>query len=334
MMTNLATNIMMILISGICIVASRSQILKPVCMALANGAWPGICIGNVVLRIINQAVWPPGGISGVVPAPLKMMSIFFSCQLCQYSGIVKASAQAVVGDTVVVVDGITGEKTKLDEVFTSSFDPYRSINFAQECKCFPAIEYNLEKERQIQCIYKNCIKESAKLGLPFGHCDSTLRQQQCLYVDSAAWKLTGSKFMGAFIAISEAVMATMMAASALWSFLACGPVSVAQLGGASTMPAYNPALCTGFLFVEAPEFRLTEGLLNLASVALTPAFGAAMAFTNCMTDSELMDNSGCITACGTSGATLQLYEAAALQQNPFDWGGMTSNIKGNDYCRE
>ncbi len=82
------------------------------------------------------------------------------------------------------------------EIDTSSweFNPYRSIHYAKSCMCLPGYIYNLKKDRQIKCMYKTCLSENAKVGLPTDSCDAAYKERECLYVDSAQYKLHG--YMG------------------------------------------------------------------------------------------------------------------------------------------
>jgi hypothetical protein len=77
------------------------------------------------------------------------------------------------------------------------FDPYKSIHYATACLCMPGMIYNLKKDRQIKCIYKSCLQQNARMGLPTSTCDEAYREQECLYVDSAQYKLHG--YMGGFL---------------------------------------------------------------------------------------------------------------------------------------
>jgi len=71
-------------------------------------------------------------------------------------------------------------------------DPYKSIHAARACLCIPGIIYNLKKDKQIKCMYRNCLQERAEAGLPTDFCDKVYRERQCLYVDGAQWKAIGS----------------------------------------------------------------------------------------------------------------------------------------------
>jgi hypothetical protein len=83
------------------------------------------------------------------------------------------------------------------------YDPYKSIHYANSCLCLPAIIYNMKKERQIKCMYKTCLEESAKFGLPADHCDNAKKQRECLYVDGAYFKKHG--YLGMFDDIFETI---------------------------------------------------------------------------------------------------------------------------------
>jgi hypothetical protein len=85
------------------------------------------------------------------------------------------------------------------------FDPYKSIHYANSCLCLPAIIYNMKKERQIKCMYKTCIEESAKFGLPSDHCDNAKKQRDCLYVDGAYHSKHG--FLDIFDNIFDVILA-------------------------------------------------------------------------------------------------------------------------------
>jgi len=71
------------------------------------------------------------------------------------------------------------------------FDPYRSIHYAKACLCLPGYLYNLRKERQIKCMYKQCLEDHGRVGLPEASCDFAYQERECLYVDSAQFKEHG-----------------------------------------------------------------------------------------------------------------------------------------------
>jgi len=139
--------------------------------------------------------WNPGyaptGLSSILSTFTKTLTVIQSCQTCDYSNSYTALIEQAAGQKLFTLDDKQGKPTLLQEIFVYEWKPYKSIHVAQVCQCLPAISYNIQKEKQIKCIYKNCIEQNAELGLPLTECDKTLKQQQCLYVDSAAWKIAG-----------------------------------------------------------------------------------------------------------------------------------------------
>ncbi|MFH1324370.1 MAG: hypothetical protein ABIH64_03925, partial [Nanoarchaeota archaeon] len=53
-----------------------------------------------------------------------------------------------------------------------------------------------KKDRQIKCMYRNCIKNNMEAGLSTTSCDFAYKERECLYVESAQFKLHG--YMGGF----------------------------------------------------------------------------------------------------------------------------------------
>jgi len=144
-------------------------------------------------------IWKPGAIPGgqltglgdVTSAVIKLFTFIYSCEICDYNKILGQSVNlGAITENVVKIDGEGGLGEQL-AVITFNWDPYKSIHTAQTCFCFPGIIYNLKKQKQVTCIYRNCIRDSATQGLPIDSCEQQYREQNCLYVESAAWKLTG-----------------------------------------------------------------------------------------------------------------------------------------------
>ena len=71
------------------------------------------------------------------------------------------------------------------------FDPYKSIHYAEMCLCLPAYVYNLKKEKQIKCMYRNCIQNHMVQQISTENCDIAHRERECLYVESAQLKRYG-----------------------------------------------------------------------------------------------------------------------------------------------
>ena len=146
-------------------------------------------------KTVLWTTWNPGmapqGLNSLLSTFVKTLTIIQSCQVCDYSNSYTALIEQGAGKKIFTLDDKQGKPTTLQQIFVYEWKPYKSIHVAQACQCIPAISYNMQKERQIKCIYKKCIEQNAEMGLPITECDKTLKQQQCLYVDGAAWKLTG-----------------------------------------------------------------------------------------------------------------------------------------------
>ncbi len=71
-------------------------------------------------------------------------------------------------------------------------DPYRSKHM--DGMCIPAVIYNLEKERQITCMYIKCLEHHAEAGLPTELCKEQHDELQCLYVEGAMWRKFGESW--------------------------------------------------------------------------------------------------------------------------------------------
>ncbi|MFW6013722.1 MAG: hypothetical protein ACOCQG_00975 [Candidatus Nanoarchaeia archaeon] len=103
-----------------------------------------------------------------------------------------ASAGAVVGASKLWASD-RQEPSRIGLILDGAvMDPYKSIHSARACLCIPGIIYNLQKDKQIKCMYRNCLQERAEAGLPTDFCDKVYRERQCLYVDGAQWKAIGS----------------------------------------------------------------------------------------------------------------------------------------------
>ncbi|MBI4147669.1 hypothetical protein HY490_00085 [Candidatus Woesearchaeota archaeon] len=162
---------------------------------LAVSMWQSSCWVYDIFHsyTIIPGVWAPGWPIPLGSNPLpKMAALINSCQMCRHTGVYDIQLSGIAGDLVVDVDAAKGAKTTVQNLQQYLWEPHKSIHVAALCLCPAGIEYNLRKERQIACIYRNCLREHAKLGLPMANCDRTLIEQNCLYVDSAGWKIAGS----------------------------------------------------------------------------------------------------------------------------------------------
>jgi hypothetical protein len=245
--------------------ALGSIIAVPVWQATC-GAYVGTAGVPGLHYLINVAIWLPGHQPGTVLLPTpKSAALIASCQLCSFSGVLEAEVPESSGSTLVSLDGSEGKPTKFAGAVVNNWEPFRSMHVAQACFCPSAIEYNLRKERQLRCIYKNCIKESTALGLPIDHCDKTLLEQNCLYVDGAAWKVAGGNKVAQLlrqVATTLLGRTPLALAGAAWTIM-CNPFYSVQ-----GQLAYN-CIASGrfqdpFFDFMVPACGVWGGILELA----------------------------------------------------------------------
>jgi len=86
---------------------------------------------------------------------------------------------------------ITGFESGGDDEGQWIWNPYKSIHYATSTLCMPAIVYNLKKEKQIKCMYRNCLMNHMTTGLSTTKCDMAFKERECLYVESAQFKKHG-----------------------------------------------------------------------------------------------------------------------------------------------
>ncbi|HYD02772.1 MAG TPA: hypothetical protein VEC16_00580 [Alphaproteobacteria bacterium] len=71
-------------------------------------------------------------------------------------------------------------------------NPYRSTYY--DALCLPATVYNIQKERQIKCMYLSCLQDSQSTGLPVSVCKDLYKVNNCLYIKSAQYELNDNLF--------------------------------------------------------------------------------------------------------------------------------------------
>ena len=148
-------------------------------------------------------------------------------------------------------NGINTRITTEIDSDTWLFNPYKSIHYAKACMCIPGYIYNLKKERQIKCMYRTCLEQNAKVGLPTDTCDYAYKERQCLYVDSAQFKLHG--YMGGLLdSFADALISQLPSLIAGLTHWATCSVAQKGLSECKTEP------CTG----------ITRVLCGLSSAAI------------------------------------------------------------------
>ncbi len=71
-------------------------------------------------------------------------------------------------------------------------NPYKSQSV--DNLCLPANIFNYKKERQIKCMYYDCLEEASSQGLSLEMCKSKLELDTCLYLEGAEVKTSGKGF--------------------------------------------------------------------------------------------------------------------------------------------
>ncbi len=270
-----------------------AMVLKAIIPAAGIAVWTPTCYVNDVLNvyIIKLVVWPPAYVGNPL---IKMASIVNSCQMCRHTGEYTVKIDKLTGALVTDVDKAEGVQTTINAFSQYLWEPHKSIHVASLCFCPAGIEYNLRKQKQLYCIYRNCIRENSQKGLPLTGCEQTLKEQNCLYVDSAGWKVAG----GGGVARLFARMALLaiekipeVLAGVLWQ-----------------------ALCHPLLGVFQTSFN-------------------ALAIGGCANGPDTMDSVKLVLCAGISAPSM-LLETEFFSDNRFNWDQYTGDLEGADYCGE
>ena len=76
-------------------------------------------------------------------------------------------------------------------------NPYKSWYY--DDLCAPAILYNMQKERQLDCMYVSCMQTQLAAGQPTTGCEQRQAFYTCLYLDSAEYKFSDNLFTSVII---------------------------------------------------------------------------------------------------------------------------------------
>ncbi|MBW2973598.1 hypothetical protein KY346_04345 [Candidatus Woesearchaeota archaeon] len=300
----------------------------PALEALAKVFWKVIScelINNFFHEGILGWIWNPGmvgtevfsmkfgsALKRIVSTLSKTVSIIYSCQLCDYSSaLYSGTKKTIYGDTTLDIEDKRGKPTVLETFTVYDWDPYRSIHVAMGCLCLPGIVYNMRKEVQINCIYRNCVKQNAELGLPFDNCQQTFKEQTCLYVDGAAWRVSGETAIAPlFSSLLTMILEQLpiMLASRGWSML-CDPDC--GMFGKKDKKDGKKDDCSMY------------GLEKLNT-------GDDSAYPEECSDDPSQD--WAVPMCGVWGATLILQEIDYFGTNKYSWDRFTAELEGEDYC--
>jgi len=303
--------------------------IGPVLNALQKVMWKGLACGLIFTEshtFVLDYVWNPGVVgteifsadldvsaSKLWTTLIKTVSIIYSCQLCDYSSTLYAGTKKIIyGDTTFDVGSRQGKPTELERFTVYDWDPYKSIHVSMGCLCVPGMVYNMRKEVQVNCIYRNCIEQNAELGLPFDSCQQAYKEQNCLYVDGAAWRVAG----GSGIALTMNMLLTfildhlpLMAASKAWSYV-CDPDC-------------------GFLGRETEEGESMGGDCGKYGMAPAEGSGESAYPDKC---SENPENDWAVPLCGVWTSVMLMMETDFFGSNKFPWKRYTADLEGEDFC--
>lgn len=181
-------------------------------------------IFNAFNDIVMKYIWPPGYLPNFED-PLANIGMFlfkYPCMIMYYCvsfnellgniilgavdkyGLSRFSLNG--GDTYIAKRENEKERRKLTGAYNpasavtrmilrpgdSKLDPYKSIHMAGAC--VPAQTYNLMKEKQIKCLYRDCVRNHLGSGIPITACDIALKERECLYIEGAGAKGNGGLF--------------------------------------------------------------------------------------------------------------------------------------------
>lgn len=306
--------------------------IGPALEAISGLLWKGIgcgMINDVGHKNIIRYIWNPGIIGGEVFSAdwdvaagrifatlIKTLSVLYSCQACDYSsGIYSGMKKTIYGDMNLDIGDKRGKPTALETFTVYDWDPYRSIHVAMSCMCVPGIVYNMRKEVQVNCIYRNCIEQSAELGLPFNNCMQTYKEQNCLYVDGAAWKVSGGTAIAPLLSqlltqIFEQ-LPTMIASKA-WSMVCDPDCGMFREAKGSTDS------------VGQTTSKKTDDCGIKVSSSDTSAYPDKCAY-------DPLDD-WAVPLCGVWAGTLMLQETDYFGNNKYPWEKYYAELEGEDYC--
>lgn len=308
--------------------------IGPVLLYVSKGLWELTgceIINNIGHKNIIRYIWNPGTVGGQVfqadfdvaagrifATLIKTLSVVYSCQLCDYSSSVYSGAKkAIYGDLNLDIGDSRGKPTAVEAFTVYDWDPYRSIHVAMGCMCVPGIVYNMRKEVQINCIYRNCIEQNAELGLPFDNCMQTYKEQNCLYVDGAAWRVSGGTAIAPLLSQSLTMIfeqIPLMLASKLWSNV-CDP-------DCGLLRAEEDSKDSGG---KSSSVQTDDCGLGIEASA-----SGASAYPEDCSENPLDD--WAVPLCGVWAGTLMLQETDYFGNNKYPWNKYYAELEGENYC--
>ncbi|MCF7860639.1 hypothetical protein K9M79_00210 [Candidatus Woesearchaeota archaeon] len=148
-------------------------------------------------------------------------------------------------------------------------NPYKSIHFAKGCYCKPGEIYNKRKMRQLYCIQKDCIQQNALVGLPTYACDLQMKENWCLYVDSAEYLKYGADniFQEVMDNLVDIIFSDMLAAALAIVGIACQVFQLILGQSLATCNADHAPVCSSkWWVIGCGLVSAAQGIMSLMSL--------------------------------------------------------------------
>ncbi|MFH1668546.1 MAG: hypothetical protein ABIA62_01315 [Candidatus Woesearchaeota archaeon] len=253
----------------------------------------------------------------------------------------------------------------LSSIIEYDWSAYKSVHVARQMYCVPGLIYNARKKQQIQCMHRNCYRDAVSAGLSPEYCDKMYATQECLYYDSAAWKMVGDDGLAPwFQGILEWLLSQMVVSLMAWGMrsMNCGyPQGLGSIadsyidddgncGGATTTVdaaweaeslAYENAWASAWLLAYPPAilYIILSMVLNTEELAASQAANAAKLTTTapmCVSNPPptcALVHGVTALACGaTAAAAIWLDVGDWLNWADIDWNKYDDGLGDPDYC--
>ncbi len=118
-----------------------------------------------------------------------------------------------------------------DDHLTVHLNPRDSIFLSALTLCVPGIIYNLEKYRQIECMYADCMQTYAAQGLPLTSCGEQKSYGTCKYVVGELFQFTPAALLDRFAGLIKQALSSPFGFVDITMGLACSGLIVIPHNG-------------------------------------------------------------------------------------------------------
>lgn len=269
------------IIANVCHTPAASMMTACTAWATNDAAWMTECeVASKEHNFVDEYIWPMGLYGGNPIGTINKgaIMIFNKCALADFNQLVDIGTSLGLSSESSVYVNEKSIPSKINfwnkaKVTTATgfaefsgtaylSDPFRSKDTALYTGCLPAIMYNFEKEKQINCMKKTCLQNHAKQGLPTNTCDELYDLRMCAYVDPPfTWDFD---FLANFVESLPYV-----AAGLAWK-LGCGDYLYksyeCKIPG--VCPDSHNVFCgvSGIAIMIPELLQLTEKLINLKKI--------------------------------------------------------------------